>query len=227
MTGSKRNLDSKIMILSLIIFIFSLGVNLYPRISCNGSGGGYDGSGDGDSAFENSSIESMVVEGGGYYLQANACIQSFLNQVELQDVRAIDYSELQRLIANAVEDITHARFAYERLVETAERTPYNPVVIEQLKSFYYDSFMLENRLNETIFKKVEGYLGNGDITGAFRHGLSVIKSIQWLLFIVANYVEFDQMPWIGIYWKLNELCAEFSFFGSYTARIFQSINKKY
>ena len=223
MTGSKRNLEPKIMILSLIIFIFSFGVSLYPRISFNGSGSGYDGPGDGDRAFDNASIESMVVEGAGYYLLANSCIQSFLNQVELQDVRGVDYSELQRLIANAVEHITNARFAYERLVETAERTPYNPAVIEQLKDFDYDSFMLENRLNETIFKKVEGYLSNGDITGAFRHGLSVIRSIQWLLFIVANYVEFDQMPELEISWKLNELCAEFSLFGSYTARIFHSI----
>jgi hypothetical protein len=97
------------------------------------------------------------------------------------------------------------------------------VVMEQLKAFDYDSFMLENRLNETIFKKVEGYLSNGDITGAFRHGLSIIRSIQWLLFIVANYVEFDQLPWIDFSWKLNELCAEFSLFGSYTARIFHSL----
>jgi hypothetical protein len=223
MTGSKRNLDSKIMILSLIIFIFSSGVTMYPRIFFNGSGSGYDGSGDGDSAFDNFSVESLVVEGASYYLQANSCIQSFLNHVELQDVRGIDYSELQRLIASAVENITNARLAYERLVYTAERTPYNPAVIEQLKDFDYDSFMLENRLNETIFKKVEGYLSNGDITGAYRHGLSVIRSIQWLLFIVANYVEFDQMPWIEFSWKLNELCAEFSLFGSYTARIFHSL----
>jgi len=223
MTGSKKTLDSKIMILSLIIIIFSSGVSLYPRISFNGSGGGYDGPGDGDSAFENASIESMVVEGAGYYLQANACIQSFLNHVELQDVRGVDYSELQRLIANAVENITHARLAYEKLVETAEKTPYNTVVIEQLKAFDYDSFMIENRLNETILKKVEGYLSNGNITGALRHGLSVIGSIQWLLFIVTNYVEFDQMPGLEITWKLNELCAEFSLFGGYTARIFHSL----
>lgn len=226
MTGSKRILDSKVMILSLIIIIFSLCVSLYPRISFNGSGGGYGGPGDGDSAFANSSIEYLVVEGAGYYLQANSFIQSFLNQVELQDVRGIDYTELHRLISCAVENITNARLTYERLVETAERTPYNPVVIDQLKDFAYDSFMLENRLNEVVFEKVEGYLSTGNITGAFRHGLSVIKSIQWLLFIVTNYVEFDQIPGLELSWKLNELCAEFSLFGSYTARIIQYIQQK-
>ncbi|MGD2093004.1 MAG: hypothetical protein PVH61_42975 [Candidatus Aminicenantes bacterium] len=227
MTGSKRILDSKVMIFSLIIIVFSLCVSLYPRISCNGSGSSYDGPGDGDSAFANDSVESMVVEGAGFYLQANSSIQSFLNQVELQDVRGIDYPEMQGLIANAVENITNARLAYERLVETAERTPYNPVVIEQLKDFDYDSFMLEKRVNQVIFNQVRGYLSTGNITGAFRHGLSVIKSIRWLLFIVANYVLFDQLPGLEISWKLNELCAEFSLFGSYTARIFQSIDKKY
>jgi hypothetical protein len=223
MTGSKRILDSKVMILSLIIIIFSFCVSLYPRISCNGSGSGYGGPGDGDSAFANDSIESMVVEGAGFYLQANSSIQSFLNQVELQDVRGIDYAGLKGLIANAVENITNARLAYERLVETAERTPYNLAVIKQLKAFDYDSFMLENRLNQVIFNQVRGYLSTGNITGAFKHGLSIIRSIQWLLFMVANYVLFDQIPVLEISWKLNELCAEFSLFGSYTARIFHSL----
>jgi hypothetical protein len=226
MTGTKRIFSSKVMILSLIISIFSLCFNLYPRISFNGSGGGYGDPGDGEGLSGNSTIESLVEEGAGYYLQGNSYIQSFLNQVELQDIKGIDYTELQRLIAGAVEKITNARLAYEKLVETAEKTPYNPVFIDRLKAFDYNSFMNENRLNEVIFKKVEGYLSKGNITGALKHNLSLIKSIQWLLLAVTNYVEFNQMPGPEITWKLNELCAECSLFGSYAARIFQSINQK-
>jgi hypothetical protein len=223
MFGSKRILNSNVMIFTLIIIILSLCVCLYSRISFNGSGSGYDDPGDGESASENPTIENLVIEGAGYYLQGNSYIQSVLNQVELQDVKGIDYTGLHRLIANALEYITNARLVYEKLVETAEITPYNQVVIAQLKAVDYNSFMLENRLNEVIFKKVEGYLSNGNITGVFKRSLSVIKSIQWLLCIVTNYVEFNQMPGPEISWKLNELCAEFSLFGSYTARIFQSI----
>ena len=214
-----------ILTVSLLFIILMLpNNNLFAYISFNGSGSGYDDPNTGkDLTKITASIDTLIIEGASYYLQGNADIQSLLNRVELQDLKAIYYPEMQRLLDSAMANITNARITYEKLVSKAEATPYNPVVMEQLMAFDYDSFMLENRLNETIFKKVEGYLGNGDITGAFRHGLSVIKSIQWLLFIVANYVEFDQMPWIGIYWKLNELCAEFSLFGSYTARIFQSL----
>jgi len=223
MIVSKKIFNPKVMILSLIVIFFSLCVSLYPRIFFNGSGSGYEGTGEGEGLGSNSSIENRVVEGAGYYLQGNSFIQSFLNQVELQDIKGIDYTELQRLLANAVENIANARAAYEKVVETAGVTPYNPLFIEQLKSFDYKTFMNENRFNEAIFKKVEGYLSNGDITGSFRHGLSVIKSIEGLLFTVKNNVEFQQMPGLEISWKLNELCAEFSLFGSYAARIFQSL----
>jgi hypothetical protein len=214
-----------ILTVSMFFIILMLSNNsLFAYISFNGSGSGYNDTNTGSDLTKNTaSIDSLITESASCYLQGKADIQTLLNLVELQDVRGVDYTELQRLIASAVEHITNARLAYEKLVVTAKRTPYNPAVIEQLKDFDYNSFMLENRLNETIFKKVEGYLSNGDITGAFRHGLSVIRSIQWLLFIVANYVEFDQMPELEISWKLNELCAEFSLFGSYTARIFHSI----
>jgi hypothetical protein len=210
------------MILSLIIIIFSLCVSLYPRISSNGSGGGYGDPGDGESAGANPTIENLVVEGAGYYLQGNSYIQSFLNQVELQDLKGIDYLEMQRLVDSALANITNARLTYEKLVSKAEATPYNPVVIEQLKSFDYNSFMLVNRLNETIFKKAAGYLGNGDITGAFRHVLAVVRDMEFLLTAVKTGMDFNRLE---IYWQLNELCAETTLFGSFIARVFHQINR--
>jgi hypothetical protein len=218
-----------ILTVSLVFIILMLfNNNLFAYISFNGSGSGYDDPNTGSDLTKNTaSIDSLITESASYYLQGNGYIQTLLNRVELQDLKGIDYLEMQRLVDSALANITNARLTYEKLVSRAESTPYNPVIIEKLKAFDYYSFMLENRLNETIFKKAAGYLGNGDITGAFKHCLSVIRSIQWLLFIVANYVEFEQMPWFEFSWKLNELCAGFSLFGSYTARIFQSINKKY
>jgi hypothetical protein len=77
-------------------------------------------------------------------------------------------------------------------------------------------------LNETIFKKVEGYLGNGDITGAFKHALAVIKNMEFLLIIVKTEMDFNLLE---IYWQLNELCAETTLFGSFIARVFHQINR--
>jgi hypothetical protein len=204
-----------------IIMVFSNNI-LFSRISCNGSGSGYDCPGC-IGAESSTAIESLIIEGAGYYLQGNSYIQTLLNRVELQDINGIDYPGIQESIKKALENITNARLTYEKLVNKAEATPYKPFVIEQLKSFDYKAFMLENRLNEKVFKQVGGYLSTGDITGTFKHVLSSIKKIERLLISVQTGLDFSR---IEPFWKINECCAEFSLFGSYVARIFQSIKQK-
>ncbi|MGD2093005.1 MAG: hypothetical protein PVH61_42980 [Candidatus Aminicenantes bacterium] len=212
-----------ILTVSLFFIILILSNNsLLAYISCNGSGSGYDDPDTGEDLIKNTaSIDTLITEGAGYYLQGNADIQTLLNRVELQDLKGIDYLEMQRLVDSALQHITNARLTYEKLVSKAEATPYNPVVIEQLKSFDYNSFMLENRLNETIFKKAAGYLVDGDITGSFRHVLSVVRYMEFLLTVVKTEMYFNRLE---IYWQLNDLCAETTLFGSFIARVFHQIN---
>jgi hypothetical protein len=196
--------------------------NLLAYIFFNGSGSSYDDPDGGDELIYNTTIETIIIDGAGYYLQGNTYIQTLLNLVELQDVKGIDYPEMQRLVDSALQNISNARITYEKLVSKAEATPYNPVIIEKLKAFDYYSFMLENRLNETIFKKAAGYLGNGDITGAFRHVLAAVRYMEFLLTAVKTEMDFNRLE---IYWKLNELCAETTLFGSFIARVFNQINR--
>jgi hypothetical protein len=200
---------------------------LLSRISCNGSGGGYGDPNGYYAPGQGSTIEDYITQGAGYFLQGKSYIQSFLNQMELQDVKGMDFAGLHRLTANALDQISVACIVYENLVVAAKIAPYNPVVITRLKEFDYASFIIDHRLNRAIFDKVSGYLSSGNITGVFIYNLYVLKSIRWLLFIVNSYAEFDLMPPLGFCRKLNELCAELSLFGSYTARIFHSINEQY
>jgi hypothetical protein len=212
-----------IFTVSMVSIIFLLSGNtLFSYIECNGSGSGYACPLCKGVGFQNE-IESMIIEGAGYYLQGNSYIQTLLNRVELQDINGIDYPGIQESIKKALENITNARLTYEKLVKKAEATPYKEVVIEQLKSFDYKAFMIENRLNEKVFKQVGGYLSTGDITGTFKHVLSSIKKIERLLILVKTDMDFSR---IEPFWKINECCAEFSLFGSYVARIFQSIQQK-
>jgi hypothetical protein len=212
-----------IFAVSIVCIILLLsGNNLFSYIYCNGSGSGYECPAciGGEST---AAIESMIIESAGYYLQGNSNIQTLLNRVELQDINGIDYPGIQESIKKALENITNARLTYEKLVKKAETTPYKEVVIEQLKSFDYKAFMLENRLNEKVFKQVGGYLSAGNITGTFKHVFSSIKKIEKLLISVQTVMDFSR---IEPFWKINECCAELSLFGSYVARIFQSIQQK-
>ena len=155
----------KAIIGTFILMIFCM--NIFPRILLNGSGNGYT-SGDYDSGIKNTlSIETYVIQGAGYFLEANSCIQSILNRVELQDFNGIDYNELDRLVNRALQNITIAGKEYTKLIQLAEVTPYNQEFIFQLKSFDYRSFMAETGLNSVVFSKLRAYLEKGDITGTF------------------------------------------------------------
>jgi hypothetical protein len=204
-----------------IFMLFSNNI-LLSRIFSNGSGTGYGDPGE-EGAASNATIESMIIEGAGYYLMCDSYIKSLLNRIELQDLNEIDYQEMQELINKALENITNARITYEKLVNKADATSYNPVVIEQLKSFDYKTFMIENRLNDVVFKQVEIYLSAGDITGTLKHVLLNIKEIEKLLVSVQTVTGLSR---IEPFWKLNELCSELSLFGSFVARVFYKINQR-
>jgi len=211
-----------ILTLTMVFIVMVLANNnLFSYISCNGSGSGYEGSNGGEGFTYTTTIENMIIEAAGYYLQGNSDIQAILKMVELQDLKETDYPGLQRLVNSALENIANARLTYEKLVNKAEATPYNPVALEQLKSFDYKTFMSANRLNEPVFKKVAGFLSAGDITGAFKYILSAVRDIEELLITVKTEMDFARLE---PYWQLNERCAETTLFGSFIARVFRQIN---
>jgi hypothetical protein len=214
------------MVLIGICTLLLIGMNAYPFINHNGAGGGY---GDGDENDEGSicsysgAIEFYIVQGAGYFLEANMDIQSLLRQVELQNLQGIDYQEMQSVVNSALENMNNAKQSYELLVQTALRTPYNQSVIEILKDFDYESFMKEYSLNGVIFEKVRGFLQKGDITGVFKYTHSRCLEIIYYLNAINISVSRYRLPGLSICWRLNEITADVSLFGSYVARVFAGI----
>jgi hypothetical protein len=196
--------------------------NAFSLICHNGSGSGFGSPG--ESAGLTNPVEALIMEGAGYYLQANIYIQLLLNRVELQDINGIDNAELVQLVDNALENITLARHTYLRLIKTAGSTPYNQTVINRLKHFAYDNFMMENGLNKVTFKELASYLSRGDITGTFKRSYRGICMIHRLLTSIKMSLSVNRPPGMHVYWKLNETCANTTLFGSYSARVFNEIN---
>lgn len=216
----------KISAVKVIICCFSLiMINNYcfPWVLGNGAGGGYDENILPPGIQSNISIEFLLIEGAGYFMQTQSNIQTLLKMVEWQDIKAIDYIELNQMINNALINIKNARLAFEELIKAAEATPYNLEVIGQLNRFDYDTFLKENNLNPFIFGIVRDYLIKGDITGTFKYLYERLKEIEQLLLITRESTAENNLPELTICWTLNERCAETVLFGSYIARIFNSI----
>ena len=228
MAAKNKKLISKIII-SLLMFI-TVNIYVFSLIYHNGSGSRYE-SGSGGSSVETSKastisnpIEKYIIEGAGHYLKGNASIQSLLNLVELQDMNGIDEAEMMQLVNNALDNIIRARETFAKLIDTTEATPYNPVVIERLHHFDYETFMTINSLNPVIFKELQSYLYRGDITGTFKRSYYKIYNIEWLLVSIQKGLSSNNLPGLPVFWQLNELCADTTLFGSYAARLFYEIN---
>ena len=216
------NILKKGIILAVSIFIL-ININVFSYVLNNGSGTVYTEGTSNGIGISNISIEMMIIEGSGYFFKAQADIQSFLNIIEWQDTRVINYINLNQVIKNALNHMIMARSNFEELIKAAESTPYNLEVIGRLKDFDYDSFMKEYNLNPYVFNIVKEYLMEGDITGTFKYTDEKFKEIEQVILEIQEEISADRLPGVSMCWKINELCAETTLFGSYIARIFKTI----
>jgi hypothetical protein len=221
MSHIKKNSVLKAVVFCLVfIFIETLSFSYYHH---NGSTGGYDDETQPPGIQCNISMEILVIDGAGFFFQSHEKIQTILNMLELQDIKAIDYIELNCLVESSLIAIINARINFEELIKVAEATPYKLEVIKQLNRFDYDTFLNEYRLNPYIFGVVRDYLIKGDITGTYKHSYANLRGIEQLLLKIQSSISENSMPDLEILWRVNELCAEETLLGSYIARVFKTI----
>lgn len=195
---------------------------IFPYIFANGSGGSY-GEGEGDAALSCTSVEMLVVQGAGYYLNAYSEVLSFLNRVELSQATDAVPPEWDTILQRALTGMFHALATYNQLIHTAEATPYNATVISQLIYFDYDRYMSETELNPVIFREVQEFLAQGDITGLYKQIRYNLWDITLALMSIEYDVKLGKMPPLTQLWKLNEMSSHTLILGQYVARVFSAL----
>ncbi len=120
-------LKKGIIIAVSLIILFNM--NIFSYVEANGSETGYSEGTSNGIGISNISIKMLIAEGAGYFLNAKVDIQSFLNSIEWQDTKDIDYSVLNRVIKDAITHMIQARSNFEELIGVAKATPYNLEVI--------------------------------------------------------------------------------------------------
>lgn len=213
-----------------VILAFAFGTNVYAAINCNGSGGSY-GSGDGGSSLHNVSsfdaylIETYVIEGAGYFLDANSAFQHLLQIVELKDIQGLDMQKYGDTLRNTIVSMENAMATYDLLIQAAENTPYNPEVQARLEAFDYVSFGAEEGFIIAIYKKVVDFLKAGNITGVFKENRSNFESIHEQLSLIERLFLMGRVAESGVFRIVNENLSRISLFGSYVARVFDNLYK--
>jgi len=224
--------QTKLILKSLLVTVITTFLCMpgYSYICGNGAGFGYGSSGESSGGLsicsQNNEIEYFIMLSAGYYLDAKTDIQQLLKEVEWQDIKGVNYFEMQYLVDSALFHMKNARYTYDILIGAAEATPYNEAVQALLKGFDYDAYMLENGLNQGMFDIVRHYLQAGDITGIFKRTYTGYSKIIQLLEEVKKELYYNKMPGLSIFWQLNETLDNTSTIGSYVARIFAAIQYK-
>jgi len=222
----KKNLILTILVGAMVLFVTP--TNVLSRWVQNGAGGGYD-EGSGTSSLQSgylgvgNSIESLVIKGAGYYLDAYSDILVFLNRMELSDMQGMNYAETRQILDRALGNMLYALRTYEYLIKKAEATPYNQTATSKLMDFDYNGFMQMRGLNSVIFGKVEDLLKRGDITGLLRQTYTEFTVIYWLLSSVRDELNSDKLPEMSKVWRLNERCSQVLLFGQYGSMVFYSV----
>lgn len=209
-----------VAILAAVFALCFLSITAHALIYGNDTDGGFGGGGN---KTETSSIRTDVIEGAGYFLSSYSDILAFLNKIELAELRGIDYPELQRIIAGAVENMTNAKNTYLNLTQTADITPYNLEVIEKLIAFDYAAFQQEKQLNSVVFSQVESFLVKGDIRGIYHRFLSTAEELLVRLNTIKTDVDAGRFPSSDALWELNQAAAQALLFGQYTSEVFNRI----
>jgi len=171
----------------------------------------------------NNGMKTLIILGGGYFLESHAGFQAFLNKVELAELSGIDYEEMQAVLQETISAIESARTYYYELMTLAQVTPYNQTVIEQLKSFNYSKFCSEKGLNPVILTRVENFLGQGDVTGILTDMYTRTVQLVEQLYTVKRDVDKNIFPSITILWQISQQYFDAYLGGQYTAMVFAAI----
>ena len=213
--------------IGIIIFFMVLFIGeLFPIMTYNGSGSGYEEGGQsGSSGIKEfpPGIEDLIITGAGYFLRSKADFLLCLNKIELSPLEGLNYTEVQELLKSAIHNMEKAGVEYGRLAAIAYVTPYRQDVIEKLKAFDYDNLLEEKGLNAVIFKDMQDYLKAGNLRGLHSRALLDTMQILAMLYRLKPVIDSGQIPVLEDLWRLNQAYAEAHLLGQYTSEVFDRL----
>jgi len=171
----------------------------------------------------NPSMGQMIIEGAGYFLASHADMQGFSNKIELSEMNGLNYPGLQATLNSAIANMENAAGTYKGLIRAAKETPYNQAVIHRLMKFAYRGFMKKNHLVSDVFKKVQGFLARGDVTGAYIKLETSKDDIISRLYRIKAAVDSNLFPDINLLYQVNQAYCETLLFGQYIAQVFNNL----
>ena len=202
-----------------ILILLSISMNSYSRVVLNWLDWPFGNPGD-----NSISMGSYIVDGAGYFLKGQSEFLLFLNRVETSPgTEGTSLNEMQTIMNRAIENMDKAKETYRLLKQQATNTPYNPLIIEKLMAFDYETFGIERGVINDVFDEVKKYMAKGDVRGIFDRILSNTGAILQALNIVKGQLDAGRFPEMNNLWRVNQRFSAALLFGQYAAEIMYAI----
>lgn len=213
---------------SIIMIVLTIlgSTTLHPLIVLNKGNEAFIEPDSTQSAVASVSIESLIINSAGYFLEGNCEFLFFLKKVETTvDPSNVNYDDLQSIINRSIEQMTKSRDTYYSLVDKANSTPYNSTVINRLIQFDYRSFKTQRGISGNPIDTLWDLLEEGDVRGVFTKLRDDTVKILDELQVIKASVDVNQFPSLSKLWRLNQLFSETMLFGQYAAEIFYEVSE--
>lgn len=197
-----------------VLFFLTFSMNLPAVIWYNGSDTTFDYMGE---------LNEYVITGAANFLKSYSNFLLLLSHAEL-GVKDLQIGK--KYLETAIVSLENAINIYEDLKQKAEISANKQSIIDDLKEIDYDNLKKKNRLIETIFESVKGYLKKGEIPETYKIMLSDCNTILKTLKILQEEMNKGIFPGKSKLWDINHSYSESMFFGQYVARVFSEIIKK-
>jgi hypothetical protein len=164
---------------------------------------------------EQGAIESAVIQGAIYFLQAKSQADLLLGEVEKSAKQPLNYSSALICTEKAIAELEKSIDEYHQAITCAKRAGYIDDVIQKFKNFNYDAFASEKKLNRDIMAVVKAYFSGGNIIGVYRQYVEYLGEILITLHLIDDKLSADLLPDISLSWQLLQQFSRASLFGNY------------
>ena len=122
-------------------------------------------------------IGSLTVDAASNFLQSNADVLLFLNEVEISEYNGFNFVRALELVVSAIEKLEKARADYAQMSTLSDSPCHGMVMSGKLQTFDYGRLVAEEQLNKEIMGLAAAYLVKGDVAGVYKKMLTDVDAI--------------------------------------------------
>jgi hypothetical protein len=160
-------------------------------------------------------IEGAVIDGAVHFLQAKSYADLLLMEYEKSAGQALDYPAALDYTEKAIAELEKSRDKYAEAHTLGKQAGYVESMIQKFKTFDYNAYTADRKLNNDIMTSVTAYFIAGNILGTYQQQVEYIDDMLLTLVPIKEKLAASQLPDISLLWRLVQQFSTSSLFGNY------------